>query len=79
MQVFKRSTAKLEGLVKEKGGTARAAVRFVVNEVKPRKGTFEVTVAGTALVSLVGMPRPFKKLRELDIDELAASVVAALI
>ena len=35
-------------------------------------------MGGTKLVSLAAMPRPFKKLRELDIEELADTVVAAL-
>ena len=43
---------------------------------KPRKGTFEVTAGGKTYVSLVGMPRPFKKLRETDIEALAEKVIA---
>jgi len=45
---------------------------------RPRKGTFEVKAAGEVVVSLVGMPRPFKPLRALDLDELAGQVVAAM-
>jgi hypothetical protein len=37
-----------------------------------------VSVHGKEVVSLASMPRPFKKLRELDMDALAAKVVKAL-
>ena len=45
-----------------------------INPEKPRKGTFAVTVGESVVTSLVGMPRPFKPLRELDIDALAEKV-----
>jgi hypothetical protein len=38
---------------------------------RPRKGTFEVRLDGEIVVSLKAMPRPFKKLRELDLEEIA--------
>lgn len=37
-----------------------------------------VRVGEADVISLIAMPRPFKKLRELDIDKAAAKVVAAL-
>merc|ERR1719331_2833867 len=51
--------------------------------VRPRKGTFEVRVvkAGAdpeVVVSLTSMPRPFKKLRALDLSALAERVAASL-
>lgn len=50
---------------------------FAVNLEKPRKGCFEVrSPSGTVYVSLTDMPRPFKPLRELDIEELAERVAA---
>ena len=47
---------------------------------KPRKGCFEVRVAGKedAVLSLVDMKRPFPALKALDIDALCSDVVAAL-
>lgn len=71
--MFKRKTAQLEAAVKALNSTAK----FSVNGEKPRKGYFEVRVGGKPVVSLASMPRPFKKLRELDMDELAAKVAAA--
>ena len=47
-------------------------------EERPRKGTFEVKVKGEVVVSFVGMPRPFKNLREMDIDKVASDIVAKL-
>ena len=51
-----------------------------INPEKPRKGTFEVRVAGKdePVLSLVGMPRPFPKLKALDMEEVAAQVAAAM-
>lgn len=43
-------------------------------DCRPRKGTFEVRVGDKPVVSLVGMPRPFKKLRALDLEEVAKDV-----
>jgi hypothetical protein len=36
-----------------------------------------VRVDGATVVELVGLPRPFVKLRALDLDEVVASAVAA--
>ena len=44
---------------------------------RPRKGTFEVRVGGKPIVSLVGMPRPFKKLRALEMADVAKDVEKA--
>lgn len=48
---------------------------------RPRKGTFEVRLPkkkGKKIVSLIGMSRPFTKLKALDIESLAESVLKAL-
>ena len=45
---------------------------------RPRKGTFEIRVGDKKIISLVGMPRPFKKLKALDIEDLSKKVLAAL-
>lgn len=54
---------------------------MVVNKDKPRKGSFVITLmvddvssSDSPLVELLDMPRPFKKLRELDLDEVIAKI-----
>lgn len=43
---------------------------MVLNKEKPRRGSFVVAKEGTQtpFVELLSMPRPFKALRELDLD-----------
>ena len=46
------------------------------SKFRPRKGTFEVRLSnGEVVESLVGMPRPFRKLRELDFDDLVEAAM----
>jgi len=52
-------------------------VQVKINEEKPRKGCFEVSVNGDVALSLLDMPRPFTKLKALDMEEVAADVVKA--
>jgi len=47
-------------------------------ETRPRKGTFEVRLGDKVLLSIVGEPRPFPKLKALDMEQVAADVGAAL-
>jgi len=70
--VFRTRATKLEGLLKAAG------FKVVMNPEKARKGTFEVRVVGQPepAVSLIGMPRPFKLLRELDIEDLAQKIIS---
>ncbi|KAF4696764.1 hypothetical protein FOZ60_015664 [Perkinsus olseni] len=72
------TAAALAGALEER----RPGTTVVVNEngqVKPRKGTFAVKVhGGKEVLALVAMPRPFKNLRELDMEEAATQVVEAL-
>jgi hypothetical protein len=49
-----------------------------VNLGKPRKGAFVVKTATKTVVELLAMPRPFPKLKALDMDKVGADVVAAL-
>ena len=49
-----------------------------MNLGKPRKGAFVVKTAKKTVVELLAMPRPFPKLKALDMDDLAAKVTAAL-
>ena len=37
-----------------------------------------MTAGGTEVVALRAMPRPFKKLRELDLDDVVAKIVATV-
>ena len=53
------------------------AAKIVVNEEKPRKGCFEVTVNDEVTLSLLDTPRPFAKLKALDMDAVAADVIKA--
>ena len=48
------------------------------NSEKPRKGCFEVKANGDVVVSLTDMPRPFVKLKALDMEALAGDVAKAL-
>ena len=57
---------------------AGSSAKVVVNEEKPRKGCFEVTVNGDIALSLLDMPRPFGKLKALDMEEVAADVLKKL-
>ena len=75
--MFKRSSAKLEALLRERLGS-RVKVSINPGSERPGKGNFVVTVNGTAAISLVGMPRPFKKLRELDMEAAADSIAAGV-
>ncbi|KAK9904996.1 hypothetical protein WJX75_007389 [Coccomyxa subellipsoidea] len=63
---------KLEKALKE----AVPGSVVVINPEKPRKGCFEVRDAdGTkTYVSLLDMPRPFTKLKALDIEALAQEI-----
>ncbi|CAL8464287.1 g3822 [Coccomyxa elongata] len=69
------TATKLEKALKE----ALPDAVVSVNPEKPRKGCFEVRDAdgGKTYVSLLDMPRPFTKLKALDIDELAKEIAGA--
>jgi hypothetical protein len=54
------------------------ASAVLINPEKPRKGCFEVRVGDEVVLSLLDMPRPFPKLKALDMDAVAADVIAAL-
>ena len=49
-----------------------------INPVKPGKGNFVVKTEKKTVIYLVGLARPFPKLKALDMDDLAAKVTAAL-
>ena len=48
---------------------------LTANAGKPRKGSFVVKSNGVVMCELLDMARPFKLLRELDIDALAQKIV----
>ena len=52
-------------------------VSVVTNPTKARKGTFEVRCGGKAIASFVSMPRPFKALREADLEKIAKDAAKA--
>ena len=43
--------------------------------LQPRKGCFEVRIDGAIIVSLLDLPRPFTKLRALDLEQVAKDIV----
>ncbi|MDB0053751.1 hypothetical protein N9F40_01810 [bacterium] len=49
-----------------------------MNLAKPRKGAFVVKTSKSTIVELLAMPRPFPKLKALDMDKVSADVVEAL-
>jgi len=72
--VFKRSAEKLLGFLQE---TSPGQFSLSLNPEKPRKGTFKVEVAGKTYVELVALPRPFQKLRETDLSQLASKIACS--
>lgn len=61
---------------------AHPDANIIINENKPRKGSFVVTVfspqddTGTKIIELLDMPRPFKKLKELNLEKLVEDFLA---
>jgi hypothetical protein len=69
--VFPSTTATLERMLRGTG------IELLVNEQKPRMGTFEVTLpSGNKVASLVGMAKPFSDLQQLDVRALADQILA---
>lgn len=56
------------------------AAKVVVNEDKPRKGAFVVTVSGVKepIVELLDLKRPFGPLKALDMEEVVQNVLKHL-
>jgi len=52
------------------GGTEEATV--AINQVKPRKGVFEVRVGDVVIVTTGPEARPFPALKALDVDAVAS-------
>jgi translation initiation factor 1 (eIF-1/SUI1) len=56
------------------------AANVVINEDKPRKGAFVVTVSGVKepIVELLDLKRPFGPLKALDMEEVVQNVLQNL-
>lgn len=70
--VFKRQAAVVEKALSAAGWSVS------INKDKPRKGAFVITVEGEAkpAVELLGLARPFTKLREFDLDSAVAKILS---
>ena len=69
---FKTRAAAVEKAVKAAG------IKCEINPEKPRKGAFVITSpAGKTLLELLDMPRPFTKLKALDMAAETAKIVKA--
>lgn len=70
--MFRNKAAKVEKALKEAGFTVS------VNPEKPRKGSFVITIDSNPEpeVEFLDLPRPFKKLREFDLDQAIADIIA---
>ena len=53
-----------------------AGYKVTINAEKPRKGAFVVTAGGKKLIELLDMPRPFAKLKALDVEEETRKALA---
>lgn len=67
--MFKRSAEKLRDLVAAKN----PEILMTIEQDNTCRG-FEVFVDDVAIVSLLDMPRPFVKLRALDLDAVADEI-----
>ena len=72
--MFGRSAKKVIDLVV----AAVPSAKISHNAEKPRRGAFVISVRGKAIVNLLDLPRPFSKLRDLQMEEVAKTVIAAL-
>lgn len=53
-----------------------AGINVMVNPEKPRRGCFEIREeSGGIFVSLLDMKRPFKPMKELDMDNVIAEII----
>ena len=77
--MFKTKAGQLDKALKALGSSVTLSVNHADNLTtsggKPRKGSFVVTSNGVVMCELLNMARPFKSLREMDIDALAEKIV----
>ena len=71
--VFKTKSSKVEKALKDAGYS-----NIEINKEKPRKGSFVVRVEGSTkpLIELLDLPRPFTKLRDLDLEGALKSLTS---
>lgn len=67
--MFKGRAAKVEKVLKDAG------YKVSINAEKPRKGAFVVTVGGKIVINLLDMPRPFVKLKGMDVEEVTKAAL----
>lgn len=74
--VFKTRANKIAKYLAENG----ADVNVEINKEKPGRGNFVVRVEGKddPVLELLGMKRPFKALKDLDMDDIGKLVIEAL-
>ncbi|KAL9442751.1 hypothetical protein AB3S75_016176 [Citrus x aurantiifolia] len=54
-------------------------IKVLLNPEKPRRGCFEIREdGGEKFISLLDMKRPFKPMKDLDMDEVVSDIVAKL-
>ena len=59
--------------------SAVTGITVVINPEKPRRGCFEIRQSGgEVFVSLLAMPRPFTKMKNLDMDQVVADIAKKL-
>ncbi|XP_027939110.1 selenoprotein H-like [Vigna unguiculata] len=63
-------------LVKERLEKADCGVNVILNPEKPRRGCFEIREeGGKKFISLLDMKRPFKPMRDLDMDQVISDII----
>ncbi|XP_014503958.1 selenoprotein H [Vigna radiata var. radiata] len=63
-------------LVKERLEKADCGVNVILNPEKPRRGCFEIRQeGGKKFISLLDMKRPFKPMRDLDMDKVISDII----
>jgi len=67
--VFKNRAEKVAAVLK------KAGLPVVINAEKPRKGAFVVTVGGKKVIELLDMPRPFTKLKSMDVEAVVSAAI----
>lgn len=67
--MFKRAATKVQTVLQSAG------YKVTINESKPRKGAFVVSLGDKTVIELLDMPRPFTKLRNTDVEEVVKAAL----
>ena len=67
--MFKNRAEKVAAVLKKAGLIA------VINDVKPRKGAFCVTIGSKKVIELLDLPRPFTKLKSMDVEAVVSAAI----